>query len=386
MSLFDAMVWARRGYSIRRAPWVEDVETPVAGSTNKRATAWVTHLDGVWYYRLTDGTTARIVEGPDVDLADHQATDWTVRTGEWMQPPLPPEPPLVPPGGGGLPPLPPLPVEVPAGAGGGGGSGGGSGSGSGTGGGGDGSGAAGGGGGGTGAGGSAGSGRSGRGAKPDRDPPSVTLAVLNTSAEFCYADLGPEFGDANDNNPHTDSFSYEVDVGADASARPGEVWFLNIGHGSPTGWKSLLNGTIAPGGNQAGTFNITALPYQKFTVSARIHLAGVGLNNSDSKMAKMRGHCAEVPHILNFQCEADVGVSFTRLANDPDTEWVITPLFEGSATGLTYAWSGDLGTATTPTFTVANTGTPGEWDVLLTLTNDFGEHAVSFHFSLQDPP
>src|SRR5690349_2030056 len=90
MDFFTANRYAQAGFHIRRSTWVEDVETPLAGSSGKRVTAWLAYAVGAWLYRPTDGVTPdRVVEANDVKIADLEAIDWTLMDAE-QNPQMPP--------------------------------------------------------------------------------------------------------------------------------------------------------------------------------------------------------------------------------------------------------------------------------------------------------
>src|SRR5687767_5260461 len=91
MHFFKAKRFAKLGYHIRRAVWVEDVDVPLAGHSGKRVTAWLAYAVGAWLYRLTDGTADRVVEEDDIDVADLRAVDWTLLDAEGS-PQMPPDP------------------------------------------------------------------------------------------------------------------------------------------------------------------------------------------------------------------------------------------------------------------------------------------------------
>lgn len=383
MDFFTAARFARKlGIHIRRAVWLEDVETPVAGSSNKRVTAWVVYWRGAWIYRPTAGSD-RVVLVTDVDGDDLRANDWTVMDAEGNG--------QIPPAGGTgttPPPVPPIlpPGSITAGSGGSGGGGGSSGGGTsgGGGGGGDGGGVTdqslqgGGGGGGGGSGGTQGA-RPGDTTEPhpDRDPPALTLTCVRT-ATGCVDPIFP--------NDRTDEFTWEVSFADDDDARPGEVWFLKVTHGSPSGQKTDLNGTIAPGGNQSGTFSITAKPGQKFSVIAQVYLAGVGIQTSASAQAKMLGFCDQVPVIENFKQDADEGFAFTRPTGDDYLVEVLTNL---PVIGLQFEWYAGA-TASGPVISTGNTvtlGGVGPYSSTFTckVWNEFDFDVRNFTFTVLPP-
>jgi hypothetical protein len=324
MNIFEAGRACEKGFHVRHEDWTEAVE----GTSDRRVTAWLFKRRGVWFYRPTSGSPRedRVVRNTDITHAQFFSNGWTVLDANGNTPtPVAPTP-----GNDNKDPsLPPMP-----GAGGGGAGGAGAGSGSG------GAGSAGGGAGGTGAGaGGAGGGGAGGGSgskphRPQRSAPSLDLAVARTSAVGCDEEI----------EERTDTFSWEVDFGADAAAHAGEVWFLQVGHGSPSGWKVVFNGTIAPGGNQADTFSITALTGKHFAVTARAYLARVGLQRETHKKAKMRGQCDVVPLILGFGTEGTFAVTLPA----GGSAFTIHTVYTGSEDEIAFEWkeAGDvIGTA-----------------------------------------
>lgn len=330
MNIFEAMRACDAGHHVRHEDWLENVATPVPGTTGKRVTAWLARVRGICFYRPTGGEPRvdRVVENPDVTFAQFRSNGWTLQDANGNTPPLPaistpsdslPESELA-----------SLPADLPPGSSGAGGN-----AGNGGGGGGDGGGSGGGSGGG-GTGGSSGGTRDpGRRTRPERTAPALVLTCVRTTETppKCVALVGGIHNDA----PRVDNFTWDASLAADLDARAGEVWFLNVGHGSPAGYKTVFNGTIAPGANQSGNFNITAKPGAgPFRVQANVHLAGVGLSNQASTTVKMLGHCDQVPVIENFKQGTEEGDAFSRPSSGDG--YVVEVLTNLSVLGLQIAW------------------------------------------------
>jgi hypothetical protein len=367
MNIFEAGRECEKGFHVRHDDWTAEIE----GTNGRKVTAWLFKRRNVWFYRPTSGTPRedRVARNTDITHAQYMSNGWTVKDANGN---TPTPTPIAPGNNSQEPSLPSLPVEAPPG--GGGGSGSGSGGGSGGSGGSSGSGA---GGAGSGAGSGGGGGGGGSGSKPhrpQRSAPTLDLAVARTTADGCDEEI----------EDRTDTFSWEVDMGADADAHAGEVWFLQVGHGPPTGWKVVFNGTIAPSGNQAGTFSITAQTGRVFAVTARAYLARVGLQREAHKKARMRGLCDVVPLISGFQMGGDTGFSFVRTTGSGP--WTIHPLYTGSEDEIEFEWKDDgdvIGTAMD--LEIGDGGEPGIMNISLEITNKYDTHVRTMTLELEDP-
>ena len=120
----------------------------------------------------------------------------------------------------------------------------------------------------------------------------MTCEVSRVSGNSCVPLLSDGGGGTMPNSePITDSFTVHVHLDADPDARPGEVWFCDIKHGSPQGFVVDYHGTIVPGGNADAAFSIKAQAGQSFGVQATAHLPHVNLNASAGGSADMRVNC-----------------------------------------------------------------------------------------------
>lgn len=376
MDFFTAKRYAEAGFHIRRATWVADVVTPLAGSSNKRVTAWLALAAGAWLYRPTNGTAERVVEADDVKITDLQAIDWTLLDAE-QNPQLPPTDP--PDSGPTVPPLPPvLPPKsntvggvsdggaIPSRNGGDPGGGGAPGDPGGE----DEPGGGGSPGGGPGAPGGN-PGRPGRPFRPGRSSPSLSLNVTRTSGEACVPLLGTG---AEDPAPVTDTFTADMTLGTTGDEKPGEIWMLSL----VVDGKTKFSGTISAGGNQSANFSITGAAGATFPVMARAHLP-LGLQQTASKNATLRPHCGNAPILTAFQFGAVINTNF-EAPSSPDFDYEINPIFSASPTGLAFEWTfnvfglGDTFAGDTSTLTIGHPiNGPGLITFSLKITNAFGE-------------
>ena len=120
----------------------------------------------------------------------------------------------------------------------------------------------------------------------------MTCDVNRTSGSACIPLLADGGGGYMPNPANiTDSFTVNVKLDNDPDARPGELWFLTIKHGSPQGFVIDFSGTIKAGDNTGAAFSITAQAGQSFGVQANAHLPHVNLNASAGGSADMRPNC-----------------------------------------------------------------------------------------------
>jgi hypothetical protein len=226
----------------------------------------------------------------------------------------------------------------------------------------------GGGGGGAGAPGGHNPGKPGHKNKPDRSAPSVTLSGLTrTSGEACVPLLGTG---AEDTTPVTDSFVCNIALGNDTGAKPGEVWFYSL----LAKGKTRKTGTIAPGASVGVTFSVTGAPGISFPVQANVNLANVGLSNSDSETAHLRGACGLAPVLTAFRIGDIIAQNFEKSASEGVEGWRIEPVFSASPASLSYEWTvDDLGGGSLPWQDFGNDGHSAYFHAWsLTITNDYG--------------
>ena len=116
--------------------------------------------------------------------------------------------------------------------------------------------------------------------------------MSRTSGDACIPLLS-DGGGGSFPNPDdiTDSFIVNVKLDLDPNARPGELWFLTIKHGTPKGFVVDFHGNIAAGDNTGTAFSITGKAGQSFGVQATAHLPHVNLNASAGGSADMRKDC-----------------------------------------------------------------------------------------------
>jgi len=296
---FDsAWLLAMNGAFPRRSIWNSGVtlDNPTPSAPEIAAAhplAWLSYeaFSGVFFYHT--GGARRVVCAEDVTAADMAALDWTLQApADSFDDSLHPSAPTfyIPPAAGG------------AGAGGGaGGAGGGAGAGgaggAGAGGGAGGAGGVGGAGAGGGAGGVGGGSLGGVGgaspvgkrAKGARTAPEIVLTVTRTSGDACIPEISAGVPDP---APITDVFTVSAAFAADPFARAGELWFITINAGTPTGPRNLHLGTHAAGSTvAAANLTLLARPGQVFGVQALAHLPHVGLDSSGGAWASMRAGC-----------------------------------------------------------------------------------------------
>lgn len=277
MGLFEALRYCRAGHAVRRAIWHGGITANTPEPTDTQVAeahplAWIRHEFGLFHYRSSE-VAEHVVQNLDVTAADMRARDWTTLApfadNDDAQNPnaeLSGNANGSAAGSGSTDSNESSSTTGGNGGQGGGGSGGGSNGGSG----GSGSGS-----------GAAGGGRPKRPPKPSRVAPGVSVEVTRTSGDACVTGDGLI----------TDSFSVNVTLGPDPFARPGELWFMTLKHGSPLGFKIAWHGTLAAGDAAGAAFSITASPGQSFTVQATAHLPHVNLNTSGGGSAVMRPKC-----------------------------------------------------------------------------------------------